>query len=411
MPNQRVDLRQSILLALGAGVGQIPIIEGARRRGLGVVTVDPNPQAPGHELAIAQLVCDLGDTSKILAFARERGVSGVATFAADYPMPTLAMVARELRLPGPDQRAVARATDKYLMRIALREAGLPVPEFCLVESESECVQKVESMSGQVVIKPSQSSGGRGITMLALPATAMAIAQAYRAASVETRDRRSVVVEYLVEGPEFSVEGFVRDGEYRMVAITDKYTTGVPHFVEIGHSQPSLQSREAQEALRRTAAAATYALGLDNTVCHTEIKLAASGPVVIESAARAGGGCISSHLVPLSTGFDMGDCAVALAMGLDVPSPPLHQPQAASIAFLTAEPGKIIEISGLESARSMAGVVEVMLYKQESDYVGPLLDSRARCGHVIAVDSTPSDAYGRARSAKEQIRLVTIPESF
>jgi biotin carboxylase len=60
--------------------------------------------------------------------------------------------------------------------------------------------------------------------------------------------RGVVIEEFVEGPEFSVEILVWNGEPRVLAVTDKVTTGSPNFVETGHSQPTALCAAERDAV-------------------------------------------------------------------------------------------------------------------------------------------------------------------
>ena len=74
----------------------------------------------------------------------------------------------------------------------------------------------------------------------------------------------------MSGPEVSVETLTVDGECYVVQITDKITTGAPHFVEMGHTQPSRLSADITEQIRSIAIAANKAVGIDNGPSHTEI---------------------------------------------------------------------------------------------------------------------------------------------
>ena len=83
----------------------------------------------------------------------------------------------------------------------------------------------------------------------------------------------------------------------------------------GHSEPSRLSAEAQGAIREVATKTVKAIGIVTGPSHTEIMLREDGPKVIEMAACLGGDFITSKLVPLSTGVDFVEGAVAAALGL------------------------------------------------------------------------------------------------
>ena len=108
----------------------------------------------------------------------------------------------------------------------------------------------------------------------------------------------IIVEEYMRGPEVSVETLAVNGKVTIVQITDKITTGQPHFVELGHSQPSSLSYEIQQQIRDITVAANEAIGIKDGPSHTEIIVTEKGPKIVELGARLGGDCISSHLVPL-----------------------------------------------------------------------------------------------------------------
>jgi len=395
-------------MILGAGLSQLPVYEAARRMGLTIVGADPDPGAPALSLADHTVVCDLADVDTLLQFARSAGIAGVLTIAADYPMMTLARLWSALGLTGPAEQAVLRATHKGEMRAAFARAGVPSPLSRCVQSAAALWVEVKRQGGDLIVKPAQSSGGRGVARLPPGCDADAAAQVYGHASEYTRDRASVLVEQYVEGPEYSIESVIFDGRHQLVAVTDKLTSGAPHCVEIGHHQPASVSDHQRDALCDVACPAVTPLGTAYAVCHTEAKLTPHGPVVIECAARAGGGFITSHLVPLSTGIDLMHAAIEIALGQAPSLQARHPGRPVAIRSIIGPPGRLALVQGVELAASMEGVVDIQLYKHVGDKVATLQDATARCGHVIAVGADVDTAIARACAARDAMQVVTLP---
>ena len=63
-------------------------------------------------------------------------------------------------------------------------------------------------------------------------------------------KQEVILEEFIEGPEYSGESIAYEGKYKLLAITEKHTTGAPHFVEIGHRQPALLEPEMFKKIER-----------------------------------------------------------------------------------------------------------------------------------------------------------------
>lgn len=398
------------LMVLGARRAQITAIRTALGKGLEVVAIDPDPAASGLALATHAYNHDLADRDAILAVARTHRINGVMTIAADYPMPTLAALCATLQLPGPSPAAVEKATNKRLMRQALRAASVPCPRFRHVSDLQQARQAAADMGVDTIFKPAMSHGGRGVTRVPAGSGADVIEQAFLRARRETR-ADGVMVEEFVDGPEFSVESLTHGGATHIVAVTDKLTSGAPYFVELGHNQPSRWSPDQVESLRQTAVQAISALGIDQAAGHTEIRLGPRGPVIMEVAARLGGGFINSHLVPLSTGIDLVAATIQVAVGMTPDLQPSRPGRAAAIRFLPAEPGVVTRIAGLAAARKGEGVEEIDLYVGPNDYVAPLVDASGRPGHVICSADHADEAIARAERAMAAMRIHTTANNL
>ena len=242
------------IMILGAGILQLPAIQKAKEMGLHVVAVDMNPEAVGFAEADTRLVISTTDTTKVVQAARELGVDGVMTLASDMPMRTVAAVAKELGLVGPDEGTALRATDKAAMRRCLRENGVPCPKFFVVASKEEYLAAVAELEGAFIVKPADNSGSRGVFMLKDASDRRAVEEAYTYSHTYSRGGEVMVEEYMV-GPEVSVETLTVDGECHVIQITDKLTTGAPYFVEVGHSQPTAHRAEGAREAGRAAMAA------------------------------------------------------------------------------------------------------------------------------------------------------------
>lgn len=391
-------------MILGAGQMQLPAFHAAHQLGCRVVAVDRSSDAPGSALADAFHTLDLSDIAGCIAIARRHDVDGALVLAADYPIPALAAVCEALHLPGPSTAAARRATNKAAMRSALHAAGVPVPAWFVVSTGADAREAVRRIDGGAVVKPADSSGSRGITCLEPACPDEDIAGAFDRATRFSRSGQ-VLVEAFVDGPEFSIEAVTFRGRTQVVAVTDKVTSGPPFFVEIGHSQPSQWPEAVAARLGALATAAVAALGIDNTGSHTEIRLGRDGPQVIEIGARLGGGFITTHLVPLSTGVDLVRAVVQIALGID---PDIHHTRdmGAAIRFLTPPAGRVLRISGLDDAARIPGVEAIVVGRKIGDRIEPLLDASARIGHVICGAPDAATAIRRAERARDLITIAT-----
>ncbi|MBI5837827.1 MAG: ATP-grasp domain-containing protein [Candidatus Eisenbacteria bacterium] len=393
---------RSILL-LGAGPLQVPAVEAARRLGLRTVVMDANPAAPGMRLADRAVAADIRDAAAALELARAEEVRGVVSVCTDHAVRTVAAVAHALGLPGLSPEAAERATDKFRMREAFARFGAPAPRARRVASEDELSAAAGRLGFPVIVKPVDGVGSKGVTRVTRPDE---LDLAWKRAQAVSRTGVLVCEEY-VEGPEVSVEGLTWEGETHLVAITDKLTSGPPYFVETGHTEVSRLPDGAQAQILEAARMGVEALGIDQAATHTEIKLGAQGPRIMEIGARLGGDRITSDLVPLATGVDIFAGAIRVALG-EVPDVSRRFSRGAAIRYFLPEPGAVVAIEGAAESRAVEGVTDWVLDLKPGGRVPPLENSLSRVGHVVATGSTPDEAASRAEKSLARLRIATRP---
>lgn len=298
------------LMILGASELQLPAIRKAKEMGLTTVVADYDPNAVGAPEADVFCCVSTLDHEGVLAVAKREQIDGIMTICSDRPMRVVARVSRELGLSAISEESALLATNKAHMRLALQENGVPIPQFAVCHSREEYLAAVERMGLPLIVKPSDNSGSRGIVYVKEAGEVMPAYDYSRANSMEN----VVLVEEFMDGDEVSAEVFAVAGDIQVVQITDKITTGAPHFVEMGHTQPSALSQSTQEEIRRVAVAAVKALGITDGPAHVELKATATGVKIVELGARLGGDFIATDLVLMSTGVDMVRQTIEFALG-------------------------------------------------------------------------------------------------
>ena len=391
-------LTNKTIMILGASILQLPAIEKATEMGLKVVALDMNPDAVGFNVpGVVKEVISTIDIDAAIKAAKRHKVDGVMTLATDMPMRTVAAVAKECGLVGVSEETAIKATDKSVMREALRTAGVPVPKFFRVASINEFRTAVESIDGPFMVKPADSSGSRGI----LKVDDRGILDSAYEYTKQFSHNGIVVVEECMVGPEVSVETLAIDGEVHVIQITDKRTTGSPHFVEMGHTQPT--RLDCAEEIKRVAIAANKAVGIKNGPSHTEIIVTKDGPKIVEIGARLGGDCITTHLVPLSTGVNMVEACIKIALGEKPDIVPTHHCGSA-IRYFKQHAGVVKSITGVEAAEGMSGVKQVSIVHGVGEKITDITDSGSRMGFVIAQGTDADDAAEKCEKALKVIKV-------
>ncbi|WP_204021897.1 ATP-grasp domain-containing protein [Micromonospora andamanensis] len=214
-----------------------------------------------------------------------------------------------------------------------------------------------------------------------------------------------LMEQYVDGPEFSVEAFTFDGRHLIVAVTEKLTIE-GSFIELGHAMPARLDAETESAIRACVVRFLDLVGVTDGPSHTEVRLSASGPKIIESHNRPGGDRIRD-LIEEAYGFDIEQYTVAWPSGA-VPAlaASLTPRRAAATRFLPVEPGTVTAVEGVSDARAVPGTVDVSIDVSVGDTAAQLRSSWDRAGQVVGVGATTDEAIAACTKAMEAIRIVT-----
>jgi len=392
------------LMILGASILQLPAIEKAKELGLDVVVADMDSNAIGfHVPGVEREIISTIDIPAIVEAAKKHKIDGIMTLATDMPMRSVAAVAKEMNLIGVDEDTALKATNKAEMRAALQRDGVPIPKFFKVANEKEYQKAVKQFRVPFIVKPADSSGSRGIFKVADITNQELIDEAYNYSKSFSRVGDVVVEEYM-SGPEVSVETLSIDGTCHVIQITDKLTTGAPHYVEMGHSQPTRHSNEIVEKISEVAKAANKAIGIKNGPSHTEIIVTNEGPKIVELGARLGGDNITTHLVPLSTGVNMVECCIKIALG-ERPDIVPKWSKGSAIRYFQQHAGVVEDIRGIDEAEKVNGVQQISIVHGVGEEITDIKSSGARMGFVIAQDEDAATAIDDCMKALEKLEIV------
>lgn len=366
------------------------------------------PYLSGHTV-----VADMGAetlTAAAQKVAAEEPVAGVLSWD-EARILSAAHVAAALGLPGGEVDAVERCRDKFLTRGALAGAGVPQPAFQLVADVHEALAAADRIGYPVVLKPRNAAASYGVVLVADPAELADRFPFSHEATVPDAPRHesAVLVEEYLDAPEISVDAVVHRGEVTPLYVVRKQTGFPPYFEETGHlldgGDPLLADRSLLTALRDTH----RALGYRDGWTHTEFKLTADGPKVIEVNGRLGGDLIP-HLGALATGTDPGLAAAAVACGRP-PRTARSRTLVAGIRFFYPEADDtVIESVSFDEDALAPSVSSAVVVARPGDVVSP--PPKGITFGRIAFATALADGADKCRaaldSAERALRVRTAP---
>ena len=297
------------LAIVGASYLQLPLIEKAKEMGYVTHVFAWAANDVGEAAADHFYPISIVEVDAIADKCREIGICGICSIATDLGNYAVNYVANKLGLPGNGMECARVSTNKHLMREAFERGGDPSPKSVLVDAGTDLASL--DLEYPVIVKPTDRSGSRGIYKLD---GSDGLKDAVREAMDASFEKKALIEEY-AEGQEYSVEGITFNGKHHILALTLKYTTGAPHFIETGHLEPAPVSNETFDKVKAAVSHALDTLGITNSASHSEIKIDENGEIkIIEIGSRMGGDAIGSDLVRYSTGIDYVKAVIEVACG-------------------------------------------------------------------------------------------------
>lgn len=316
------------LAIIGASYLQEPLIQKAKSMGIETHVFAWAANDVGEKSADYFYPISIIEKEQITQKCREIGIDGICTIASDLAVITVNYVANQLHLNANSMECTRLSTNKHLMREAFEKNDDPSPRSILVGD----VMDLSGVTLQypVIVKPLDRSGSRGITKLE---SAEGLREAIENAKEQGFEKKALVEEFAI-GQEYSVEFISWKGKHHFLAVTEKFTTGAPHFIETGHVEPARLSDEMCEQVKRVVSHALDSLQITMGASHSEIKIDQDGNIrLIEIGGRMGGDYIGSHLVEWSTGVDFLENVICVALGQDINIESKHKSYAAAVRFV------------------------------------------------------------------------------
>lgn len=378
------------ILVFGCGELQKSIIGRAHKMGLFVVGIDPCEDAYCKDDVDAFEVVGGQDYKGTCAVVEKYGINAIVTAATDKPLVMMARIAEKYGFPFYSVETAQWSTDKYQMKYRFELGDVPHAQGRLISK----VEEAEGLVFPVIVKPRDNSGSRGVKLCRNKEELKAsIEEALENSKLDT-----VLVEEFIEGPEYSIESlhYFEDSQQptangqqpecksEVIQFTEKKTTEYPYNVELGHKQPANLSEEHKAAICQIVSKIGKTMNFVNCPSHTELKINERGIFVIETSPRLGGDYITSTLTPLSTGINLEDQLLYIALGEHVDIKTGRVEKASGVHFFCLPEGRVekIDNKALEEAKNWPGIYSLNIKLKEGNHVHQITSSLNRYGEFI-----------------------------
>jgi len=284
---------------------------------------------------------------------------GITTYAE--LIPETAAIAASLDLPFHSTSVATGLSDKLIQRQRLGAAGIRPVSYQPLDTVADIARIEQAIGYPLVIKPRVGGGSRHVHSVHCRTELL------RVLSIVAPEGTAagLIAEELVPGdPDcpagdlVSVESVVHRGAVRTFAITGKFPQ-VPPFRETGNFWPAAIDGQTRSAIELATDQVLAALNVCHGVVHTEFKLTAEGPRLIEVNGRLGG--MIAELAARASSVDLIRLIADLACGDPIqPFDPLDS-AASPVTFQyhcqpPPDTSWFERINGVADARAQPGVV-------------------------------------------------------
>ncbi|GGI44917.1 hypothetical protein GCM10008018_09490 [Paenibacillus marchantiophytorum] len=350
-------------------------------------------------------VTETNDIPHLIAFLRPMSFDGVIT-VCDYYIEVVREVADALNLPCPFPKAVKTVRHKHLMRRALDRAGLANPKYRLAHHLAEVEEAAQDIGFPLVIKPVDLASSAFVRLIQ---NADELKDAYQALEdfpLNFRDQArdcTYLLEEFMTGEEVSVESVTYQGETTIIGITDKSVTGSPYFIENGHMFPAKLSEETRMVVTQFVLDALKAVDFNHGIAHTEVKITADGPRIVEINPRTAGNYIV-ELIQNVTDIHLLQAFVDISLG----SKPYIAPQnngitSSAVMFLVPpHGGKLTRIQDIDLLASDDHITRFNVEDCECTTIATPIDNACYLGYVITHDKEGLNARAYAEEAVKRM---------
>ncbi len=284
------------ILLLGGSSQQVIAIETAKRLGLYTVICDYLPDNPGQFHADKFYQVSTTDREAILRAAQDEQISYIIAYASDPAAPTAAYVVEKRGLPTNPYKAVATLCNKDIFREFLSTHSLNTPRAAGFKTKEEAIADIGNFKLPIIIKPVDSSGSKGATVLHdLNCLDSAIDFAFSF----SRGHRIIIEEYIEKKHSYLIGGdiFVSGGKVIQWGLMNCHRDSrVNPLVPVGKSYPPLLKVTDLQAVKDTLQRLVTELGIKFGPMNVELIVDANNRVFpIDIGPRSGGNMIPDLL--------------------------------------------------------------------------------------------------------------------
>jgi biotin carboxylase len=304
------------ILVLGGARSSIPQIKKAREMGLHVITCDYRQDNPGHKFAHEYYNVSTTDKDAVLALAQKLRVSAVVCHDSDSSASTVAYVREKMGFSTSPYKSVEILTNKDKFRQFLKEHNFNTPKARGYSDIKDAMDEIGIFKKPCLIKPVDSSGSRGVTLLR---NSKDLENQIKYALQFSLVKRFIIEEYVEkDGYQLAGDGFSVDGKlvFRCFANEHFDAKSEKNFVPIGESWPYIKPKSVHSKIHNEIQRLLTLLDMKTGAYNFDIRLDKDENVYLMELGPRNGGNLIAQVIKYATGVDLIEYNLKAAIGMN-----------------------------------------------------------------------------------------------
>lgn len=303
------------LLLLGGSPQQVIAITTARNLGYRTVLCDYLPDNPGqHEADVFYLVSTT-DKDAVLDVARKENIDGIVAYASDPAAPTAAYVSEALGLAGIPYDMALNFCEKHKFRTFLEQNGFNVPGSVELDADAPFdASLVKGLTLPIIVKPTDSSGSKGVTVVRNLADLPA---AFEDARERSRNRVLVAEEFIERAHPHVIEAelTVSNGEVSTWGLINSIRDSASNpLLPAAYSYPLELSQDQIDLVYDQVSKLVHASGMNYGSFNIEMIITEDGRLYFLDAGPRNGGNMLPDFISMIADGDVVAATLQAAMG-------------------------------------------------------------------------------------------------
>lgn len=356
------------LLILGGTLLSIELIKQAQQQGAHVIVTDNDLHSPGKKVADESFLISTTDVDRVVALIKREKIDGVITGFIESMLPFYQSICEKAGLPCyGSKEQFSLATNKVEFKQLCRSFNVPVVEDYNLTSPIT-PKKTHNLHFPVLVKPVDHSGGRGIFICSNPKELTASFEK----SLEFSPSKRLLIERMMVAEEATIYYLIQDGEIYLSAMADRHLNrsqnGVVPLPAV-YIFPSKYLQAYQRDLNNQVIEMFKSIGIENGIIFIQTFVENGKFIFYEMGYRLTP-TLEYKIIAKFNGINPLEMMINFALTGKMYDQPVGQyidpdfkQYGCNITFL-AKPGSIGRIEGVERAKRIKGVLDVVPNHEE-----------------------------------------------